>query len=64
VNEQILLASIAFVGFCCNVWLYIDDKKNRGGLLDKVSVKEESVQAAMEAEIDEAESTNVMEEGP
>ena len=44
-----MLASIAFVGFLCNVWLYIDDIKNRGSLLDKVAVKEESISAAMEA---------------
>jgi hypothetical protein len=31
------------------MWLYIDDIKNRGSLLDKVSVKEESISAAMEA---------------
>ena len=27
---------LAAIGVCLNVWLYIDDIKNRGGLLDKV----------------------------
>jgi len=60
VNEQILLGSIAFFGFMVNVGLYFDDIKNRGGLLDKVSVKEASVMAAMSAEIDE-HATEIMD---
>jgi len=31
-----LLAGFAFIGFLFNIWLYIDDKKNRGSNLDKV----------------------------
>jgi len=31
-----LLAGFAFIGFIFNIWLYIDDKKNRGSNLDKV----------------------------
>lgn len=27
---------LSAIGFCLNVWLYIDDLKNRGGILDKV----------------------------
>jgi len=35
VNEQFLLAGAATIGLAANIWLYIDDKKNRGGNLDK-----------------------------
>jgi MFS family permease len=36
VNEQLFLASLAFLGFLCNIWLYYDDKHKRGGMINKV----------------------------
>lgn len=36
INEMILLTAFAFIGFMFNIWLYVDDLKNRGGQLDKV----------------------------
>ena len=27
---------LSIIGFCINVWLYFDDLKNRGGVLDKI----------------------------
>jgi len=40
VHEQMLLAGFALIGFCFNIWLYVDDKKNRNGQLDKVPADE------------------------
>jgi len=40
VNVMILLACTSMVGTILNVWLYIDDKKNRGGVLDRIHGKE------------------------
>jgi hypothetical protein len=36
IHEMMLLASFATIGFLFNIWLYIDDIKNRNGQLDKV----------------------------
>ena len=33
---MMLLSAFATVGFCFNIWLYVDDLKNRDGQLDKV----------------------------
>jgi hypothetical protein len=40
VEEMVLLASTSFAGTLINIWLYIDDKKNRGGILNRVHGKE------------------------
>lgn len=36
IHEMMLLSAFATVGFCFNIWLYVDDLKNRDGQLDKV----------------------------
>ena len=43
VYEQSLLASLAILGFISNVWLYVDDIKNRGRVLDMVCKEEGGV---------------------
>lgn len=40
VDVMILLAGTSMLGTALNVWLYIDDKKNRGGVLDRIHGKE------------------------
>jgi len=37
---MLLLAGTSLLGTIINIWLYIDDKKNRGGVLDMVHGKE------------------------
>jgi len=34
---NMFLGSISLLGFLFNVWLYIDDIRNRNGILDKVT---------------------------
>lgn len=36
IHEMMLLSAFATIGFGFNIWLYIDDLKNRNGQLDKV----------------------------
>lgn len=44
-----LLAFFGFCGFLINIWLYLDDIRNRGGVLDKViSDKKEELDKGME----------------
>ena len=44
-----LLAFFGVCGFLINIWLYLDDIRNRDGVLDKVaSVKKEELEAGME----------------
>jgi len=38
VNTYVFLGSLSLIGMFANVWLYIDDIKNRNGILDKVPV--------------------------
>jgi hypothetical protein len=38
-----LLGSFALCGLICNIWLYIDDIKYRGGVLHKVPKSEETI---------------------
>ena len=38
---MIYFCVLCVIGFFVNVWLYIDDIKNRGGVLDKVDTGEE-----------------------
>ena len=33
---MVYFCMLAIIGFFVNAWLYIDDIKNRGGVLDKV----------------------------
>ena len=42
-----MLAALAFLGFISNVWLYVDDMKNRGAILDLVSKTEGGVTELM-----------------
>jgi len=37
---MLLLAGTSLIGTFINIWLYIDDKKNRGGVLDRVQGNE------------------------
>jgi hypothetical protein len=34
----LFLGSLASIGFCFNVWLYVDDRKNRNSVLHNVPV--------------------------
>jgi MFS family permease len=41
------LAFLGFIGFCINIWLYLDDINNRGGQLNNVYEKKEQLEAHM-----------------
>ena len=42
---MVYFCALAIIGFLINIWLYIDDIKNRGGVLDKVDSGEDQNQA-------------------
>jgi len=38
-SAMLTLAGFAMIGLIFNIWLYVDDIKNRGGVLDEIKKK-------------------------